>query len=485
MKSIRRQLNGRLILAIALIECVGLAGTYWFLRDALTEQLDSFLLTKAEAIRAVAEVRTDDRSQINLAGKFLHGLDDDEATDFFELWSSNGQVIARSETLKSVDLRRYVGALPHPKHWSLRLPNGQSGRAVGVEFPAGGAASGEEKTGHAAGAPGPLLQLVVATNREELDEMLHQLLGIVLSAGVLILGATALLVPYALRRGLAPLDTLAQQTSQIDAQSLDLRFATAELPEELRPITQRLNDLFARLQASFERERRVSADLAHELRTPLAELRILAESALKWPEARTEETDRETLAIAQQMERIVQHMLTLARTESGQIELHREPIDLPALVETAWRPFASRAAEKMLAVTFDLQPLSPVTDRTLWSGMLTNLFENAVDYTRERGRVCIRCAATDESGGTFSVSNQVEGLRPGDVASMFERFWRKESARSGGNHLGLGLSLVRSFSIALGWKLSAELSADHGLLTIELKQAEDASIRPSSGSERV
>lgn len=477
MKSIRRQLNGTLFAAIALIECVGLGGTYWFLRDSLTEQLDSFLSTKAEAISTVAEVQRDDGSRINLAGKFLRGLDEDDATDFYELWDSEGLVIARSETLKQGDLPRPVGSFRHPKHWSLRLPDGKSGRAVGVEFPSRrGASQGE--TADVVGTPPRSLQLVVATNREELDEMLHQLLGIVLGAGALILGATALLVPYALRRGLAPLAALAHQTSRIDAQSLDARFAIAEMPEELLPITQRLNDLLARLQASFERERRISADLAHELRTPIAELRMLAESALTWPETRDSATDRETLAVAQQMERLVRHMLTLARTESGQIELHREPVNLGALAQTAWRPFAARAVEKALDVTFDLQPLTTVTDRALWQGMLTNLFDNAVEYTPAHGRICIGCVATGEGVGRFFVSNEAEGLQPSEVALLFERFWRKESARSGGNHLGLGLSLVRSFSTALGWEVSAELGPDKKVLTIQLKQLEHTRMSP-------
>lgn len=478
MKSIRRQLNRTLILAIALIECVGLAATYWFLRDALTEQIDALLDTKVEAIGTVVAAQADGTVQVDFTGKFLRGFDEDEATDFFEIWDASGKVIARSDTLGHGDLPRRVRASKHPRHWSLRLPNGQLGRAAGVAFSPRWA--GQAKADEAGGGPAPLLQLVVATNREELDEMLHRLLGIVVGVGILILGATAIIVPYALRRGLVPLDALAQQTGQIDAGSLDARFATEQLPEELLPITQRLNDLLARLQASFERERRVSADLAHELRTPLAELRMLAESALKWPEARDGGTDRETLAITQQMERIVRHMLTLARTESGQIELHREPVDLATLAEIAWRPFAARAAEKSLLVTFDLKPVPLVTDSALWRGMVTNLFDNAVEYTPAGGRVCIRSLVTEKEAGLFSVSNQVEGLQPSEVISFFERFWRKEKARSGGNHLGLGLSLVRSFSHALGWEASAELSGDHTLLTIELKPRKDVANGPST-----
>jgi signal transduction histidine kinase len=84
--------------------------------------------------------------------------------------------------------------------------------------------------------------------------------------------------------GLSPLNQLANQAASITADSLATRFPTEIWPGELTPISSRLNDLLERLEQSFERERRFSADLAHELRTPIAELRSLAELALKWPE---------------------------------------------------------------------------------------------------------------------------------------------------------------------------------------------------------
>jgi len=121
----------------------------------------------------------------------------------------------------------------------------------------------------------------VGSARDELTEALTALAFALLGCGAGLLALTVLVVPRLLRRELVPLDALAEQASHINADSLAMRFPISPLPGELIPISTRLNDLLARLELSFERERRFSADLAHELRTPIAELRTLAEVALK------------------------------------------------------------------------------------------------------------------------------------------------------------------------------------------------------------
>jgi signal transduction histidine kinase len=451
VRSIRRQLNWTVLTAIAMLEAAGLLATYGFVRAALVRQVDDNLLTKAQAV-STPVTRDADRVRVNFSDRFLRGFDDEEAEDFFELWERDGSVISRSKTLGKSDLPRRGGSVSKPCHWSLTLPNGRPGRAVGFEFKPRRGESWSKESG-----PVAPVQIVVATDREDLDEILGQVIGVIAGVGGLILAATGLIVPRMLRRGLRPLDALADRAALIDARSLAVRFEVRDLPEELQAIAARLNDLLARLEASFARERRVSADLAHELRTPLAELRMLGESALKWPDERDPSTDRETVAIANHMEAIVQLMLMLARTENGQIELKREHCDLARLAEDAWRPFAARAAAKQLQVSFDLRPLEIATDPTLWRAILSNLYDNAVDYTPAGGAIEVHCVP-NAPGPLVRVQNETQDIDPGEVAKFFERFWRKEAARSGGQHLGLGLSLVRAFADALGWTIVANLN---------------------------
>src|SRR6185503_12978678 len=114
-------------------------------------------------------------------------------------------------------------------------------------------------------------------------------------------------------------------------------------------------------------------DLAHELRTPLAELRTLAECALKWPETRDPTLDRDTLAIARQMERIVTQILSLARGEQGQLATESESIALAPLVESVWHTFSVRATERGLTAAISCAPAGGVADRALLHSVLTNL----------------------------------------------------------------------------------------------------------------
>jgi two-component system sensor histidine kinase QseC len=260
---------------------------------------------------------------------------------------------------------------------------------------------------------------------------------------------------------------LGEQATLIDAGSLATRFA-GDLPVELQPIADRLNALLARLELSFERERRYSADLAHELRTPLAELQSLAENALKWPQERDPATDHETLAITREMELLVSRMLSLARGEQGQIPAQSQTLVLAQSVRTAWVPFSARASARGLCPTFLIDENIVVrADPLLLRSILGNLFENAVDYASKDAAITV--IGTIQAGQVvLSVSNAAGTLTEDDLARLFERFWRKESSRTGsGNHTGLGLPLARTFAEAMGWTLTASLEAE-GRLKLNL-----------------
>jgi two-component system sensor histidine kinase QseC len=319
-------------------------------------------------------------------------------------------------------------------------------------------AGGQSQPAHGSQPAEPAFQLIVVSDREGLDKDLLQLALLAAGSAAALLAATLWLIPRVLRRGLEPLERLGEQTAAIDSRSLGTRFSVRDLPEELRPIAVRLNDLLARIEQSFERERRFSADLAHELRTPLAELRSSAECALKWPESREAVTDRETLAIAVQMEGMVSHMLALARGEQGQLNVCPEPIVLADQVRQRWGRLAEKARSRGLAVELDFPPPGPApatvpADPALLRAILDNILENAVEYTPAPGSILIAVTAAG-----VQVSNAVSDLVAADVPLLFERFWRKESARSGGLHVGLGLSLARAFAEAMGWTLEARLT---------------------------
>ena len=463
MISIRRQLTRDLMFALLVLLGAGLIAIGAAVRWALTDSFDAALRARAMTVTALTEI---DAGQVafDFSADFLAAYGGANPRNYFELWDSAGVAQKRSPSLGGADLEaKAMGTAEHPKYWNATLPNHRPGRAVGFLF---APTLSDGTTGPSATRE---LRVVTVVDRQEFDETLGGLLIGITGCGAVLLVAVFLVVPRVLRRGLGPLEHLGEQAAQIDAASLATRFEAAALPAELQPIAGRLNDLLARLEVSFERERRFSADLAHELRTPLAELRLAAECALKWPESRDSATDRETLAITKHMETIVTHLLALARGEQGQLAGRAEPLALEQLVAEVWRPFAARAEARNLTVHLAVSPVRADADPALMRSILVNLFDNAVAYTltggeieimveQKDGRVCVR------------VANTTDQLEPTDVAKLFDRFWRKETARTGGEHVGLGLSLARMMALATGWRLSAALEAG-GKLAFKLQPA--------------
>jgi two-component system sensor histidine kinase QseC len=461
MNTIRQQLTRKLLLGFALLLGLGGAGVYISTRAALLKEFDDALFAKATAIASLTELERD-KIEVEVPDRLTRGSGERAAEDFFEMWDANLVSLERSESLGERDLPSQVGPAKVPVFWNLKLPSGSAGRAVGFIFTP---KKDEDEPGEA--TVSGIVHLVLASDRRELDETLATLALVLGASGFLLLAVTAVVVPRVLSRELSPLHQLADQAARISADSLATRFPTEALPGELTPISSRLNDLLGRLEQYFERERRFSADLAHELRTPIAELRSMAELALKWPEAREAQADREVLAIAMQMEGIVARLLALLRSEQGQLSVVRENVALGPLLERVWQPLAKKAAGKQLDVARDLPDTECIeTDPVLLRSILSNIMDNAVEYSPSGGIVRIAAVVV---GGTFTleVTNTVEHLSPDEVPKIFDCFWRKDAARSNNEHSGLGLSLSRAFAQVLGYELTAAMNHE-SLLTLSL-----------------
>ncbi|MDB6127152.1 MAG: hypothetical protein JWM35_1048, partial [Verrucomicrobia bacterium] len=317
MKSIRRELTITLLTVFVALQGAGLLVLFLVARNGTIAEFDDALRAKALAVSTLVVegpegLRTDMAAFFLNVGdvvdnaplpvetnpdsylRFLKEFHRHGRRNYFEVWDAGGRPIARSDALHQANLPLRIYQSDQPLVWDLVIGHEPS-RAVGFIFRPQ-VAGGDETNARSSHE----VQLVVAAEREALDEKLLRLELLTAACGVALLGATLWVMPRVLRKGLLPLNRLGEDVSKIDAGSLAIRFAAEDAPAELHEIIHRLNGLMARLEDSFERERRFSADVAHELRTPLAELRGLAECALKWPETRDHTTDQETLAIARQ-----------------------------------------------------------------------------------------------------------------------------------------------------------------------------------------
>jgi two-component system heavy metal sensor histidine kinase CusS len=266
--------------------------------------------------------------------------------------------------------------------------------------------------------------------------------------GLVWLLAVSLLAGYALgRKGVAPVEQMTRTALRIRSTSTYERIPTPGLPHELAALADRFNELLDRFEESFTRLSRFASEIAHELRTPVNNLRGEAEVALG--KARTSEEYREVLSSClEECERLsatIDSLLFLARMESPDVELKLSPVELDKEL-AAVRDYYDAAADEA-GVTLDSIPggrLEIGVDRRLFQQALGNLVANAIAYTPRGGRVVLSYADAGDSV-LVRVADTGRGIAPKDLAHVFERFYRGDQARAarpGGS--GLGLAIVKT-----------------------------------------
>lgn len=522
MKSLSSRLSILLLLGVGILLIAAGCLSSWMVGRWQEEDLDAALLAQARVLASLTTRAPD--AAIQLANKRLPKLEPDTEREYFQLWSGDGHLIERSVSLAKGDrlhsearpgegLQGLLGSLhdlprdvvpsQNPRFRDVVLPEGRPGRLVQIDFlPAVEGAIAEDATAATSlgsetslGTEPPLASediwppsdrrqlavLVVAKSRQQLDDR-RRVFAITMASTVLVLLlAVALLVRESLRLGLRPLHQVTDQMGGLGARNLN-RLQVSDTPRELRPIVDQLNALLERLEQAFARERRLSSNIAHELRTPIAELRNLAEVGTRWPDKQDMVLQffADVQDISKQMEKTVVHLLALARYESGLEIVRKTDVEILSLFDEAWRPQTREAAKKDISLRREISPnLTLRTDPDKLELMISNLLSNAVNYSPEGST--IRAVARQENGDWILVIiNPAAHLQAEDLPMLFDRFWRKDPARTGGKHTGLGLSLVRAFGELLGIEVQAKLD-DRGCLHIELHFSQR--IRPASIAE--
>lgn len=461
MSSIRRQLNVTLLAGLFVLFTAASAALYLYTRDALIQEFDDALVAKLDSLTKLTE------TEIKL-GKVVVELEfhayplpefqPSPDADYYQVWQDDGSVLARSASLNDNDLPdiESSGTIK-----DLTLPDGRRGRCAALSF---SPAPDPDRIVPVPreGDVEPRLHMVLARSRENLDNILFTLMLGFSGIGLLLLGSVALIVGASIRKGLNPLARIADEAAAIESDRLSHRFPSSGLPDELVPITTRLNELLERLEAAFAREKRFTADMAHELRTPVAELRILSEVALK-KESNADYYDAsktcflDAREIALQMENLITTLFALHRGENDHVEVKNDFADVVELIERAGRSHQAKAGERKIAIEKDLPDAAVIsTDKTLLLAVLDNLFSNAVSHTPEGGSVHCRLESGD-NGYLFRLENTNTLLDQGDLARIFEPLWKKDPSRTQAESNGLGLSLVAAYADLLGLKLVAEL----------------------------
>jgi two-component system heavy metal sensor histidine kinase CusS len=236
---------------------------------------------------------------------------------------------------------------------------------------------------------------------------------------------------------------------------------TVGWPRELQPLALAFDEMLARLEDSFVGLSQFSADIAHELRTPIGNIRGEAEVALT--RSRSPEEYREviesTIAECEHLGHIVDNLLFLARTEAAEGHLQRTSFNGRAAIEKIAAFHEPIAEEQHLTIRCDGETTF-VADEMLFERAVNNLVENAVRHTAAGGSIEIRIANRDASS-EVTVKDNGSGIAAEHLPRVFDRFYRADSARSS-EGVGLGLSLVKSIMDLHGGSASIESEPDRG-----------------------
>jgi signal transduction histidine kinase len=270
-------------------------------------------------------------------------------------------------------------------------------------------------------------------------------------------------------RVLRPLRAINSSAREISASNLHQRLALGGAHDEFTELGATLDDLFGRLEASFDAQRRFVANASHELRTPLAAGRTLLQVALADPGADPDtlrSACQEALDLGEQQERLIDGLLTLATSERG-IE-HWQRLDLGELAGKVVTDRQPEAARRGIRITTDLQAAPAAGDPSLAESLIANLVDNALRYNQpvsgtQHGAIEIGTASPD-GRATLRVSNTGRQIPAGEVDGLFQPFQRLGADRTDhtGGH-GLGLAIVRAIAAAHRATLAATARAGGGL----------------------
>jgi two-component system heavy metal sensor histidine kinase CusS len=464
--SLRLQLLTGVIGGMTLLLIVFSVTVYAVIRRALIGQFDASLVSIAQMLAASVE-QEDNGLEVGLSEvEQMPEFNDVERATFYEIWRSDGRVLAKSPSLGRMDLTRFEGPSGRTSSAALTLSNGEPARVVSFVF-----SPRVEITSQTAEEfrPDDILTVAVARSIADVYRQLKHLRSLLEIASIGTIALSLLVARFIVGRGLRPLNALAAEIAAVSEDNLAARVGGPHMPVEIAPVRNRLNDLLTRLEASFHRERRFAADVAHELRTPLAGIRSTLEVAL----TRKRSTDEyqasleDCLTITMSMQTMINNLLMLARIEADQVVLRREQIRLAELVDSCWRQYRATAARRHIEFENRLPAEMVIeSDPECLSMALSNLLDNAVEYANERGRIWIVGRQTDETV-EIAISNTGCQLASEQVSQVFDSFWRGDSSRSKtGTHCGLGLALVQRIAGALAGRATADVQA--GIFTMKL-----------------
>lgn len=447
-----RSLRARLLLTVSIATLLvwGAAGvvSYYKALHEADELMDGQLAQSAKLLMAQVLHEVEDLEKTTA---ITETLDDSSSHPYeqhieFRVWSASGRLLLRSKN--SPDSIWSSTPKDDDIHYADMIHSGQPWRMLSMR------------------SPDRLYLVQVAHPTQDRERVGLEVATQVAIPILLALPLLAVLVYVSVRRSLHPLEKLAADVAARSPENLETLSALST-PRETQPLVEALNRLLKRLGATLENERRFTADAAHELRTPLAAVKIQAQVALASTDAADHQHAlRQVLAGADRATRLVEQLLRLARLDPLARLPQPQAIDLSALAIDVVADMQVVAERKRQQLSFVAPgfPVSVQGDADLLCVALRNLVENALRYTPEQGVIEV-VAALDNAQPVLAVRDTGPGVNADEAHRLVERFYRGERINSdaSGDGSGLGLAIVQRIAELHGAQLEISNRAAGGL----------------------
>ena len=362
---------------------------------------------------------------------------------YFAVLNETGQIVFRSTDL--ID----IGEEPFPQSETHRGAIGFRGRDSFREA-------------FALGPPGTWVRVGRFIEPDQRD--LRNTLWLILGSGAVVF-AIGILGGWVLsRRSVQPIREISQVADCISHENLADRIDSSTMDHEFQQLATTLNEAFARLQDSFEQQAQFTADASHELRTPLTVMKMhldLARSKERTAGEYRDVVDTCNRAVAR-MSSLVESLLTLARMDADDLKLNRQQTELSVEVRSCVDSMKELANAKQIEITLDLADVHAEVDTPRFRQVVSNLLANAVAYSPPSSVVSVSLSAQG-SEAVLCVADAGIGIAPEHIASIFDRFYRVDKARSqheGGS--GLGLAICKSVVEAHNGNINVESAVCEG-----------------------
>ena len=372
---------------------------------------------------------------------------------------------------------KFVGSLflaPDRPGWGFLPLSGAFVEARQAQVPPDGGESAGPTEGPGPGREAALTGQVAI--EPSLDRLAASFRNSLLFAGLAAGAAGILAVSLGMGRALAPVHTLTAVAGRLGRGDLSQR-VPARGRDEVGELGNSFNEMARALERAEQQRRTMTADIAHELRTPLSNVRGYLEAirnGIVAPDAPIIDTLYEqTLHLS----RLVEDLRLAAIVEAGALRLERGPVLVQEIAEDTVDAFRTRAAERRLTLTLDARPDLPEVsaDRTRLHQIVANLLENALMHTPEGGRVTVSAGRAEDGWVRLEVADSGPGIPPDEIPFIFDQFYRVDPSRTretGG--AGLGLTIVKRLVEAHGGRVSAESEVGLGTrISVELPVSAD------------